>query len=222
MKSPIRFYFGLTFLAVVALLCQQPQQAVAQVPDENRKELVSALGAPFIVIRDKVLDELKVSDEQKEKLLGHMMEQIMETGPFLDSLKEAGEEREKKLNEHRKEAQEKLAKVLKETLKAEQLTRLRQIELQQERGFALGQAEPVKELKITEKQGKQLMAITQDFQQKVQHLVKQAQSGGNPEEIRPKILGIRDEYAKKLEAVLSDLQKKKWKDMLGEPFELGD
>ena len=44
--------------------------------DENRKQLVEALGPPFIIFRDKVLDELKVSDEPKEKLLQHMMEQI--------------------------------------------------------------------------------------------------------------------------------------------------
>ncbi len=65
---------------------------------------MDALGTPFIVFRDKVLDELKVSEEPKEKLLQHVMEQIMETGPFLDSLAKAGEEREKKLSEHRKKA----------------------------------------------------------------------------------------------------------------------
>ena len=47
---------------------------------------MEALGSPFIVFREKVLDELKVSDEQREKLMQHLMEQIMETGPFLDSL----------------------------------------------------------------------------------------------------------------------------------------
>ena len=194
MKSLIRFRPGLIVLAMVALWGQQSQRAVAQVPDENRKELVNALGTPFIVVRDKVLDELKVSDEQKEKLLQYMMEQIMETGPFLDSLAGAGEEREKKLNEHRKKAHEKLAKVLKETLNADQLKRLRQIELQQERGFALGQAELVKELKITDQQRKQFVAITQEFQKKVQPLIKEAESGGKPEEIRPKVLEMRDEY----------------------------
>jgi LTXXQ motif family protein len=222
MKSLIRFRLGLIVLAMVALWGLQSQRAVAQVPDENRKELVGALGTQFIVFRDKVLDELKVSEELKEKLLQHVMEQIMETGPFLDSLAKTGEEREKKLSEHRKKAEEKLAKVLKETLNADQLTRLRQIELQQERGFALGQAELVKELKITDQQRKQFVAITQEFQKKVQPLIKEAQSGGKPEEIRPKVLEMRDETAKKLEAVLTDEQKEKWKGMLGEPFDLGD
>jgi hypothetical protein len=222
MKGPSRFRPILIVLVTATLWCQQSQKAVAQVPDENRKELVSALGAPFIVFRDPVLEELKVSDEQRDKLLEHLMQQIMETGPFLDSLTETGEEREKKLGEHRKNAREKLAKFLKETLKAEQLKRLRQIELQQERAFALGQDELVKELKITRQQRQQFVAITQEMQKKIQPLIKEAQSGGNPEEIRPKIFKFRDESAKKLEAVLTDEQNKQWKDMLGKPFDLGD
>jgi hypothetical protein len=222
-KSLIRFRLRLIVLATVALWVQQSQKAVAQVaPDEQRKDLVQALGPPFIVFRDKVLDELKVSDEPKEKLLQHMMKQIMETGPFLDSLAETGEERERKLSEHRKNARDKLAKVLKETLNAAQLKRLRQIELQQEGAFALGQGEQVKELHITQEQRQQFVAVTQELHKKIEPLIKEAQSGGKPEEIRPKIFKIRDEYAKKLEAVLTDDQQKKWKDMLGEPFDLGD
>ena len=191
-------------------------------PDQNRKELVQALGTPFIVFRDKVLDELKVSDEQKDKLLEHVTQQVMETGPFLDSLAEAGEEREQKLSDHRKKAHEKLAKVLKETLKPEQHKRLRQIVLQQERAFALGQADLVKELKINDGQRQQFVAITQELQKKVQSLVREAQSAGKPEEIRPKVSELQEEYAKKLEAVLTAEQKKQWQDMLGMPFDLGD
>jgi Spy/CpxP family protein refolding chaperone len=213
---------GLIVLGAAVVLGVQSQKAVAQVPDENRKELVRALGGTFVVVRDKVLEELKASDEQKEKVLQYMMEQIMETGPFLDSLKDAGEDREQKLNEHRKSAHEKLKGVLNDTLKPEQLKRLHQIVLQQEHGFALGNEGLVKELKITDEQRKQLVAITQEFQRKIQPLLKEAHSGGKPEEIRPKVLSIRDEYSKKLEDVLSAEQKKQWKEMLGEPFDLGD
>ena len=223
MNSKNRFPVRLMVLAAVALWAQQSQPAAAQVPpDENRKQLVEALGTPFVVFRDKVLDEIKVSDEQKDKLLEHMMTQIMETGPFLDSLAETGEEREKKLNEHRKKAHEKLGKLLKEVLKPEQLKRLRGIALQQEGGLALGQDDVRGELKITQEQMKKFMAITQELQSKIQLLIKEAQSGGKPEELRPQVVKIREEYGKKLEAVLTDEQQKKWKDMLGEPFHLGD
>jgi hypothetical protein len=114
MKDRIRSRVGLTALAVAALWGQSSQRAAAQVPEENRKQVVEALGTPFIVFREKVLDELKVTDEQREKLMPYLMEQIMETGPFLDALPEAGPEREKKLNEHRKKTLEKLDRHLKE------------------------------------------------------------------------------------------------------------
>ena len=83
MKSRIRFCVEVMVWTVVTLWAQSFQEAAAQVPEENRKQLMEALGTPFIVYRDKFLDELKVSDEQREKLMQQAMEQIMETGPFL-------------------------------------------------------------------------------------------------------------------------------------------
>src|SRR4051794_25825784 len=140
MKLRIHFRLGLMALAVAALWGPTlPRTAAAQVPDENRKELVEALGTPFIVFREKVLNELKVSDDQREKLMQLLMDRIMQTGPFLDSLTETGPEREKKLNEHRKDAREKLAKDLKDVLQPDQRKRLRQVTLQREGSFALGQ-----------------------------------------------------------------------------------
>jgi hypothetical protein len=210
-------------MAVAALWGPSFQGAAAQeVPEENRKQVVEALGPPFIVFREKVLDELKVSDDQREKLMRLAMERIMETGPFLESLTDAGPEREKKLEEHRKAAREKLTRDLKDVLQPAQRDRLGQLILQQEGPFALGRDDVRKELKITQEQMKKFMAIVQDLQGKVQAVVKEAQSGGNPEEIRPKIERLRKDHARELEAVLTDAQKKQWQEMLGPPFELGD
>ena len=223
MKRRIQFRVGLMAVTVAALWgASFPRPAVAQVPDENRKQLVEALGPPFVVFRERVLDELKVSDDQREKLMELAMEQVMQTGPFLDALPSSGPEREKKLAEHRKNAAEKLAKNLNEVLQPGQRNRLRQVTLQQEGGFALGREDVRKELNVTEDQLKQFMAISQGLQRQVEALVKQAQAGGNPEEIRPKIEHLRKDHARKLEAVLTDGQKKQWKEMLGPPFELGD
>jgi hypothetical protein len=223
MPSRIRFRLGVLAWSVVALWGASVQRAAAQVPpDEQRKQVVEALGPPFIVFRDKVMEELKVSDEQMEKLMQYAMEQIMETGPFLDSLPQTGQERERKLNEHRKNAQEKLAKHVKEVLQPGQLNRLRQVTLQQEGAFALGQDDVRKELKITQEQMKKFMAIVHELHKSVEPLFKQAQSGGKPEEIRPQVEQLRKDHAKKLEAVLTEAQQKQWRELLGPPFELGD
>ena len=63
------------------------------------------------------------------------------------------------------------------------------------------------------------MAVVQDMQKKIAPLIKEAQSGGDPEEIRPKIMKIRKDHEGKLEALLTDAQKKQWKEMLGTPFD---
>ncbi len=222
MKSRIRICIEVMAWTVVTLWAQSFQEAAAQVPEENRKQLMEALGAPFIVYRDKFLDELKVSDEQREKLMRQAIEQIMETGPFLNSLTESGKEREQKLNEHRKSAREKLAKHVNEVLQPGQLTRLRQVTLQQEGGFALGQEDVRKDLKISAEQQQKFMAIMQELQKKVEALIKEAQSGINADQIGPNSEKLRKDHAKKLEAILTDDQKKQWEEMLGPPFELGD
>jgi hypothetical protein len=197
--------------------------AVQGVPDQSRKEIVQAIGGPFLVFHDKVSEELKVSEEQKEKLDRELVERIMEAGPFFESLPNVKpqEEREKKLAAYRHKAREKLNAFLKETLKEDQHKRLRQIELQQEGPFVLG-GEVGKALKITDEQRKQFMAVAQELQKKFEPLIKEAQSGGNPVEIRPRMMKFRREQEAKIVGILTDAQKKQWQEMLGKPLDLGD
>ena len=63
--------------------------------------------------------------------------------------------------------QEKLAAVLNEALKEDQRKRLRQLELQREGALALwhGDVKIGKDLKITDEQRKQFMAVVQDMQE---------------------------------------------------------
>jgi hypothetical protein len=199
------------------------QGATQEIPDEARKQLVQALGGPFLVFREKVQEELKFSDKQKEKLLEKLPAHIQETMEFFENIKDAKpEEREKELQAHRQKSHEKLAALLKETLKAEQLKRLQQLELQHEGSFTLGRPEIAKELMITDEQLKQFMGVAQEMQKKIDPLIKEAQVSGNPKEIGPKMMKIRKDHEGKIEAILTDAQKKQWKEMLGKPFDLGD
>jgi len=197
----------------------------AQVPEEARKHLAQSLGGSFLVFRDKVQKDLKLTGEQKEKLEQYLKEWIPDAMKFfekIDGLKR--EEREQELGAYRPDAQKKLAAVLKETMKEDQCKRLRQLELQQEGPFALhhGDVEIRKDLKITDKQRKQFMAVIQEMQTKIAPLLKDVDSGGDPKEIWPKLMKIRTEHEGRIEALLSDAQKKQWKEMLGKPLDLGD
>jgi hypothetical protein len=137
----------------------------------------------------------------------------------IDGLK--GEERERELKAYRPKVQEKLAAVLKETIKEDQRKRLHQLELQQEGAFVLwhGDVEIGNDLKFTDEQRKQFMAVVEDMQKKIAPLAKAAQSGGDPQEIWPKIMKIRREHEGRIVDLLTDSQKKQWKEMIGKPLD---
>jgi hypothetical protein len=214
---------GVGALAFVVLLCAQT--AAQDIPEEARNAIGKNLQGSFMVYRDKVQDDLKLSNEQKDKLAAYLKERLPDFMRFFEGLGEKKqEEREKELKAFRQKEQKKLAAVLKDTLKEDQSKRLRQLSLQQEGAFALwhGDAKIGKALKITDEQRKQFMAVVQEFQKKVKPLIKEAQSGGNAQEIGPKVMKIRKEHEGKIEALLTDSQKKQWKKMLGKLLNLDD
>jgi hypothetical protein len=218
-----RLTVGVGLLVFVGLV--SAQAAAQDIPEQARKALAQNLHGSFMVFRDPVQEELKLTKEQKEKLEQHLQELLPDAMQFFQKIEGLKpEEREKELKAYRQKAQEKLAAVLKETLKEDQRKRVRQLELQQEGAFALwhGDVEIGKDLKITDEQRKQFMAVVQDMQKKIEPLIKEAQSSGKPEEIRPKVMKIRKEHEGKIEALLTDAQKKQWKEMLGKPLALDD
>jgi hypothetical protein len=216
--------FGIIGVPVAADQAGAADAPAPQLPDEVRKHVVEALGGgSFLVFRDKVQEELKLSDKQKDKLLETVRDYAQETKNLFDKIADLKpKEPEKELRSHRQKSHEKLARLLKETLKAEQLKRLQQLELQQQGPFALDRPEIRKELQITDKQLEKVMGAIQEMQKNIEPLMKKVQSGGNPEEIRPQVMKIRKDHEGRIGAILSDAQQKQWKKMLGKPFDLGD
>jgi Spy/CpxP family protein refolding chaperone len=215
---------GVLFLASVFGVQPLSAAGAEPIPDEARKPLVEVLGGPFLVYRDQVQEELKLSDEQKQKLLDKFPEYVEATMNVFEKIKDAKpEEREKTMQEHRKKSGEKLSAFLKDVLEAKQQQRLFQLQLQQAGVFALlGENEAFKPLKITEDQRKQFREVVHEMHKKIAPLAKEAETGGKPEEIRAKAMKIRKEQQGKIEALLSDAQKKQWKELLGKPFDLKD
>ena len=72
-------------------------------------QLVETLGGPFLIFRTKVQDELRLTQEQKEKLAGTLPGHAEATMKAFEKLKDANPiEREKKMQEHRQKSAEKL------------------------------------------------------------------------------------------------------------------
>ncbi len=189
---------------------------------EIRKHLLHELGGPFIVSRTNVQEELKLSDNQKQKLRKKLSDYVQETMKVVEKIdSQTAEEREQRMQAHRQKSSEKLWPFLKEILKAEQFKRLQQLELQHEGPPALmGRPEIARELKVTDEQRKQFMGVIQDMQRKIAPMIKEAQSGGNPQAIFPKVVKIRKDYDGKIETLLSGAQKIRWKEMRGKPFDV--
>src|SRR5262249_10238688 len=154
--------------------------------------------------RDKVQEELKLSDEQRQKLLGQFPGHVQETMKVFDKIKDLKpEERDREIMEHRQKSDQKLSAFLKDVLDARQQHRLFQLQLQHAGAFALlGRHEEFLKLKITDQQRKKLMEVVQEMQEKIQSLLKGVQGGGNPEEFRPKMMKVRKDHEAKIEGLL--------------------
>ena len=198
-------------------------EAPGQIADEARRQLSDALGPPFRVFRDNVQEELKLSGDQRRKLEGQLRDTVRDTTQlFLKLERLKPEDRERELHSYRQDAHQRLATFLKHALRVEQLERLRQLELQLDGPFALGRSDVIAELKLGDEQRNQFMTLVQEMQARIEPAIKAAQARGNPEVIRPKVMAIRKEYGVKIEAILTQAQNERWREMLGAPFERDD
>lgn len=198
-----------------------PAQSPAGGPSDMARHLMGVLGPPFAVFLPVVQDDLKVSAEQKQKLQQAMMGAAQGFQQFVQQIEGLPQpEREKKHQEFRQEAHKVFSAFLAEVLNADQQKRLRQIVLQQEGLFALGNPEVAGELKLSDEQKRQFAAIIQETQKRFEALQQKAQASGNPEEVQKGAARIRKEQEAKVEALLTDAQKRQWKAMLGKPLKL--
>ncbi len=111
-----------------------------------------------------------------------------------------------------------LESFLKKTLTADQLNRFQQLKLQYDVPPVMLQPEVGKALNITDEQRKQFMGLIQEMQKEMMPLMKEAKASGNPQEILPKVTKLRLDCQAKIEALLSDAQRKQWKEMTGPPL----
>jgi hypothetical protein len=136
-------------------------------------------------------------------------------------LKNENVQKELKITEEQLKKYEELQKkALADALSPEQLKRLKQIQLQQRGLRAFQDPEVQTALKMTDDQKEKVKTIAEDSDKDRRELFKGAVGGGgNREEMMKKITAYNKEVMDKTTAVLSEDQKKTWKDMVGEPFE---
>ncbi len=180
-----------------------------------------AFGGGMLLGNKSVQEELKLAKEQVDKAqeeLQKIREKQKEAFAKLRDLSQ--EERQEKFQEFSKTATAETNRIAAAILKPEQLKRFKQIELQQRGYQAFTDPEIQKTLKVTDDQKDKLKTITEDTAKETRELFQSAQGGGNFQEVGKKMQALRKEALERVTSVLTADQKKAWKEMTGEPFEV--
>jgi hypothetical protein len=195
-------------LAVVLAVVTAP---ALPAQDRPRPGLGQDGRSPVLMLANQksVQEELKLSDEQLKKVaeIGKAMrlkaEDITETVP---------KERMKKAMELFKVAEKDVFAML----KREQAKRMRQIALQQQR-LARGFENPevAKVLKLSEEQTRKMREIRESASTEISKLAEGAKSRDEAQKKRAEFAKATEE---KLLKVLTDEQRARWTELLGEPF----
>ena len=176
-------------------------------------------GGPMLLSNKGVQQELKVTDAQAEKLdtlaqeLGQ--KQREEFGKLQDVPQD---ERREKMQELSRSINEEMQKSLNGILKSEQTKRFQQIQLQQAGVNAFSTPRVEKELELTADQKSKIRLINEDLAESTREAFRGGQS--DRAAAMQKITQLRKEGLEKATALLTDDQKKSWKDLTGEPFEV--
>jgi hypothetical protein len=167
----------------------------------------------FLAMNPGVQKELEVTDEQKDKLKDAATKVREDHKDDFAKFRDLSDEEKQKLM---KTVGAETEKALSKVLDAKQMKRLRQIGLQQQGSFALMNPEIQDKLKLTNEQKEKVKTINQEAGEKMRDLFQ----GGFNEEARTKMTQLRKETMDKITGVMTDDQKKTWKEMTGEPFEV--
>jgi Spy/CpxP family protein refolding chaperone len=166
----------------------------------------SATTMDLLLLRQKsVQQELKIAPALAKKIIAF-------TNMEYAAAKKALKLDEKELKKKFEELREKNRKFLQDNLSEAQRKRLRQIRLQVTGLHQLNQSEVAKALNLTKAQREKFKAMQKEARNKVKEILA-AKEGKNE-----KLAKLRKEINKQILAILTDEQKAKAKEAVGEPF----
>jgi Spy/CpxP family protein refolding chaperone len=195
-------------------------------PALAQRGLQGGFGAPMggggVFLDNKsVQDELRMTREQIDKV--HEALQKMGEGrkEIFAKLRDLGqEERIQKMQELTKAMTEETNKLAASVLKPDQLKRFKQIELQQRSFQAFIDPEIQKTLKLSDDQKDKIKTLADDASKETRELFQNARGGGNTQDVGNKMRALRKDAMDRVSSLLTAGQKKAWRDLTGEPFEV--
>jgi Spy/CpxP family protein refolding chaperone len=173
-------------------------------------------GGLMLYTNPGIQKELKFSEAQTTKV-ADVVKDLREK--YQDKLQAARESQDRdEMMKLQREQTADAKKLMADILKPEQVKRFDQISLQQRGAMAFADAEVAKKLSLTDDQKTKIKDISDDSMGKQRELFQGLQD--DREGTMKKLADLRKETLGKVSALLSDDQKKTWKDMTGEPFEV--
>ena len=171
-------------------------------------------GGAMLLTNKSVQKELKVTDEQAPKLEAFANETREKNRERFQGLQDATpEERASKM----REAQAEMHKGLDGILKPEQVKRFKQVELQVAGARAYAMPQVQEALKLTDDQKSKVREISQEAMEASRSAFSDA--GDDRAAAMKKVTEINKEANTKAAALLTEDQKKSWKELVGDPFD---
>ena len=190
-------------------------------------------GPDTLALNPSVQKELNLSEDQIQKIKDvtqSIRDKHKDESDAVRNLQ--GDERREKGQELRKKISDETNQALAGILKPEQSKRLKEITLQQRGPQAFNDPETQKALNLTDDQKDKIKTINEDSAKDMRELFPQGgrrgAGGGGGGAVDPaafkermtKVAAIRKETMDKVTSVLTEDQKKTWKEMTGQPFEV--
>jgi Spy/CpxP family protein refolding chaperone len=202
--------FGKTILALGAL-CLLAGQAHAQ-----GRGGFGMGGGIALYTNTGVQKELKFTDDQTSKVR-EIVTDIR--GKYQDKLQEARQAQDREqMTKLNTEMSAEVKKAMAEVLKPEQIKRFSEIQMQQMGAMAFGSPDVQKKITLTDDQKDKIKGINDDAQAQRREIMQGFQD--DREGTMKKLADFNKELLGKVTALLTDDQKKTWKEMTGEPFEV--
>ena len=180
---------------------------------QKRRQRNRNVGITTLIAHPAVHKELKLKDEQRTAL----KEAAAEARKGVQATRKLKDKARRTKN---REVNQKLRGVIAKTLNEEQKQRMLQIELQWSSGaWILRRAEVSKALELTREQRREIRELAKKSQQTTRKL-RATRNDGNRAEVQRKIAAALFYTRESALKLLTEEQKKNWKKVLGEPFEL--
>lgn len=177
-------------------------------------------GYDWLVLNESVQKELKLTDEELVKAKEIIHEVRRKHRAEMEALRDAApDSRGKKMLALFQANGAEVLSRLEGLLKPEQIQRLKQIKVQRAGFAAFTDKEIEKALKLSDDQKTRIKALEEELTEQGKRALE-GDTRSNFEEALRKLAAARRDALKKAVELLSAGQKKTWKDLTGEPFEV--